>query len=267
MLKKSLSQHLLKDKNLLNKIVRLSNITKDDVVVEIGAGQGDLTRHIAEKAGFLYAIELDGSFSQHLNLLEERYSNVKVIYGNILKIPFISLRKNGNLKIIGNIPYKITGPIVIKILKERSVIESAFLTMQKEIAQRIVSSPCNRAYGALSVNCQILSDVKVLFYIKPNVFIPPPKVDSALLSIIIKERERETDDGLIDFVKSCFQNKRKQLRQGFIRRYGEEKTRSLYKYMAFSYTVRAEEIEPLKFKEMYYFLENPFNQKSPWELS
>lgn len=253
MLKKSLSQHLIKDKNLLSKIVRVSNITKDDVVVEIGAGQGDLTGHIAEKAGLLYAIEFDASFRQYLELLEKRYNNVKVVYGDILKIPFLQFKKEKDIKIIGNIPYKITGPIIIKLLNERAVIDSAFLTMQKEIAQRIASSPCNRTYGGLSVSCQIFADVKVLFYMKPGVFIPPPKVDSALLSMVFKENEKGNDNELIGFVRSCFQNKRKQLKYTLTKHHGEGKTASLYAHMGFPYTIRAEEIEPSRFKEMYRF--------------
>jgi len=254
MLKKSLSQNLIKDKNLLRKIVNSANITKEDIVVEIGAGHGDLSAQIAEKAGFLYTIEIDGSFSKYLDLLEEKYNNVKVVYGDCLKIPLAQFRKDRNIKVVANIPYKITGPIIFKILSERSVVDSAFLTVQKEIAQRIASNSHCKTYGAPSVDCQIFADVKVLFYIKSKVFIPPPKVDSALLSIIFKENEKETDDELIDFVRYCFQNKRKQLKHLLIKRYNEQNTEALYESMGFPYSIRAEEIEPFQFKEMYYFL-------------
>jgi 16S rRNA (adenine1518-N6/adenine1519-N6)-dimethyltransferase len=256
MLKKSLSQNLIKDKNLLRKIVRSANITKEDVVVEIGSGHGDLSAEIAEKTGFLYTIEIDKSFSRYLDLLEEKYSNVKVVYGDCMKIPLAQFKKEKNLKIVANIPYKITGPIIFKILSERLVIDSAFLTVQKEIAQRIASKSHCKSYGAPSVDCQIFADVKVLFHIKPRAFIPPPKVDSALLSIIFKEDEKETDDELIDFVRLCFQHKRKQLKHSLLKHHGEQNTEDLYEKMGFSYFIRAEEIEPYQFKEMYYFLKN-----------
>ena len=255
MLKKGLSQHLIKDKNLLRKIVRLSGIGDEDVVVEVGAGHGDLTRHLAEKAKSLYAVEIDLSFKQYLEPLERELDNVRIIYGDFLKIPLAQFKENRNIKIVGNIPYKITGPIVVKILKERANLESAHLMMQKEIAQRIVSKPHKRSYGALSANCQILADVKVLMYIKPDVFIPPPKVDSALLSIMFKENEKGTDNALIDFVRNCFQNKRKHLRYPLAKQYGQEKIEYLYEEMGFPDSVRAEEIEPLKFKEMCQLLE------------
>jgi 16S rRNA (adenine1518-N6/adenine1519-N6)-dimethyltransferase len=151
--------------------------------------------------------------------------------------------------------YKITGPIIIKILKERLAVDSAHLTMQKEIAQRIVSKPHNREYGSLSANCQILAEVKVLAYIKPEVFIPPPKVDSALLSIIFKESEKQTDSALIEFIRNCFQNKRKHLRYPLAKQYSQEKIEHLYGRMGFPHSVRAEEIDPYKFKEMYRLLE------------
>lgn len=254
MLKKSLAQHLIKDKNIMNKMVRLSRIDKDDVVVEIGAGHGDLTRCLIEKAGFVYAIELDRTFRQYLEPLEEKTGNVKVIFGNFLDIPLLQFRKGKNIKIMGNIPYNITGPILFKILEERTIIESAYLTMQKEIALRLVGKPFTRIYGALSVIFQIFSEVKTLFYLKPTVFIPPPKVDSAFLSIVLKEDEKGTEDALIKFIKTCFENKRKYMGYSLKKHYGEERVASLYTFMGFSQTTRAEEIEPQKFKEMYRFL-------------
>ncbi len=255
MLKKGLSQHLITDKNLLRKIVRLSGVNGDDTAVEIGAGHGDLTRCLAEKAKSLYAVELDRSFSQYLEPLEREFSNVRIVYDDFLSLPLVKFRREKKIKVVGNIPYKITGPIVVKILKERAVVESAHLLMQKEIAQRIVSKPHRKEYGSLSANCQIFADVKILTYVKPEVFIPPPKVDSALLSLVFNEGEEKTDNGLIEFVRSCFENKRKHLRYPLVRRYGQERTAYLYERMGFPHSVRAEEIEPQKFKEMYRLLE------------
>ena len=203
----------------------------------------------------MYAVELDWSFRQYLEPLEREYDNVKVIYGDFLKIPLAQFRGEKSIKIVGNIPYKITGPIVIKILKERFAVDSAHLTMQKEIAQRIVSKPHNKEYGSLSANCQIFADVKVLTYIKPEVFIPPPKVDSALLSMVFKESEKQTDNALIDFIRNCFQNKRKHLRYPLAKQYSQDKIESLYDRMGFPYSIRAEEIDPFTFKEMYRLLE------------
>jgi 16S rRNA (adenine1518-N6/adenine1519-N6)-dimethyltransferase len=254
MLKKSLSQHLIKDKNILNKIVRLSGVNKDDVVVEIGPGHGDLTRCIAEKAGFVYAIEIDRSFKERLDEVEKTYGNVKIIFEDFLEISLARFKADSKIKIIGNIPYKITAPILFKAIKERSVIESAHLTVQREIAERVVSKSHKRTYGALSVNLQLLSEVKLLFILKPTVFIPPPKVDSAFLSITFKEDERATDEKLLEFVKLCFQHKRKYMKNALMKHYDQGMIDSLYQFMGFPVSVRAEEIEPFEYKKMYAFL-------------
>jgi 16S rRNA (adenine1518-N6/adenine1519-N6)-dimethyltransferase len=254
MLKKSLSQHLIKDKNITNKMVRATNIDTTDTVVEVGAGHGDLTQAICKKAGSVYAIELDRTCEEYLAPLEREYSNLKVIFGDVLKTPFVRFKGEKNLKIVGNIPYQITAPILFKILEERAIIESAYLTMQKEIALRIVSKTSLKTYGSLSAACQMFSRVKVLFFMKPGLFVPPPKIESAFLSMEIKEEERETDNGLMDFMKACFQNKRKYLKYALTKEIGPEKVESLYRLMNFPPSVRAEELEPGTYKKMYEIL-------------
>jgi 16S rRNA (adenine1518-N6/adenine1519-N6)-dimethyltransferase len=251
MLKKSLSQHLIKDKNITDKMVRASGISGADTVVEVGAGHGDLTRSLCEKAGFVYAVELDKACAVYLDVLEKKHSNLKVIFGDILKTPLSQFTGEGKLKVFGNIPYQITAPIIFKIIEERAIIDSVYLTMQKEIALRIISKPCVRAYGSLSAVCQIFSKVKLLFSMKPGLFVPPPKIESAFLAMELKEEEKNTDNGLIDFVKACFQNKRKHMRYALSRYIGDERVTELYCRMGFPGTIRAEEIEPGKFKEMY----------------
>jgi len=254
MLKKSLSQHLIKDKNILNKIVRLSGINKGDVVVEIGPGHGDLTKCIAEKAGFVYAIEIDRSFKKHLDEVEKAYRNVETVFDDFLNVSISTFKADNKIKIVGNIPYKITAPILFKLINERSAIENAHLTVQREIAERIVSIPHRRTYGALSVILQLLSETKLLFILKPTVFIPPPKVDSALISITFKEDEGSADEKLFEFVKLCFQNKRKYMKNALMKHYDRFTIESLYQFMGFPMSTRAEEIEPLMFKKMYVFL-------------
>ncbi len=251
MLKKSLSQHLIKDKNITDKMVRAAGITSFDTVVEIGAGHGDLTRSLCEKAGFVYAVELDRTCSEYLLPLEKEAENLKVVFGDILETPLFPFKGEGRIKVVGNIPYQITAPIIFKILRERTIIESMYLTMQKEIAQRIVSAPFSRAYGAISVACQIFSEVKLLFTMKPGLFVPPPKIDSAFLAMVLKEEEYGTDDDLIEFVRACFQNKRKYLKYTLSKRIGEERLVALYEAMRLPHSVRAEEISPERFKEMY----------------
>lgn len=254
MLKIGLSQHLLRDKNITDKMVRLADIKSEDTVVEIGAGYGDLTKSIAKKAGHVYAIEFDRDLIPLLKQIADEYPNLTIIHDDFLKIPLAQYKKINDIKVIGNIPYKITGPIIFKLLEERKAISSAHLTMQAEVARRIVSKPFNRSYGSISVVCQILSEAKILFTLKPSLFVPPPKVDSAFLSMVPKVHKKDVDEGLFKFIRTCFQNKRKYLTYALSKVYPKEVIERIYAFMQFSETTRAEEIWPDQFEEMYKFI-------------
>ncbi|OPY78375.1 MAG: Ribosomal RNA small subunit methyltransferase A [Syntrophorhabdus sp. PtaU1.Bin153] len=254
MLKKGLSQHLIKDRNVTDKMVRLAGVSSDDVVVEIGAGDGHLTRSLLDKAGFVYAVELDREFIPGLLELEHKHGNLRVVPGDFLQIPFSQFTGDGSIKVVGNIPYKITAPIILKILEGRKVIESAHVTMQAEVARRIVSKPFTKTYGGLSVVCQLLAEVGIVFYLKASVFFPPPKVESAFVGIIPKEEKKTVDRGLIQFIRICFRNRRKHLRYALSMEYGVDAVSRLYGFMGFSPAVRAEELEPARFEEMFCFL-------------
>ena len=255
-LKKSLSQHLLKDKNLLDKLVKLAGIGPGDVVVEIGAGQGDLTRSIIPHARFVHAIELDRQFREPLEGLQELFPNVRVTFANILDLSFSSFAKQGRVKVMGNIPYNITGGILFKMLAEMDAIESAHLTMQKEVGERLASAPRSRTYGALSVIFQVHASVKVLLKMKPSLFIPPPEVESAFVAIRFDQGKTRAYNGLVDFIKACFRYKRKYLRRSLGLLYDGEGIGALYSFMGFRPSVRAEEIEPEDYERMYAFLKS-----------
>jgi 16S rRNA (adenine1518-N6/adenine1519-N6)-dimethyltransferase len=252
-LKKSLGQHLLKDKNLLKKMVRLSGVGGQDMVVEIGPGHGDLTRCIAEHAGSVLAIELDERFKEQLEPVEREFPNVQVLFSDILDEELADLSKGSVVTVMGNIPYNITGEILFKLLANRSIVKGAYLTMQKEVAERLVSRSHARSYGAMSVIFQLAATVKLLFLLKPALFVPPPKVESAFISIVFRDGAG-VDERLIAFIKTCFRHKRKFLRHSLEDRYGTHEIEGLYRDMAFPASVRAEEIEPEGFVRMYRLL-------------
>jgi 16S rRNA (adenine1518-N6/adenine1519-N6)-dimethyltransferase len=249
-LKKSLGQHLLKDKNLLTKMVRSSGITGDDTVVEIGPGHGDFTRALAPMARHVYAIELDERWRDILSNVERDLGNVTVIFSDVLKVRFAEFANDGQIVVVGNIPYNVTGEILFKLLEERGFIRGAYLTMQKEVAQRLVSPPHSKRYGALSVIFQLYAVMKILSFIKPTLFVPPPKVESAFISIVFREK-LDIDRSLVDFVKTCFRYKRKYLRNSLSGPYSAEEVDGLYNALNLSPRVRAEEIEPAGFVEMH----------------
>jgi 16S rRNA (adenine1518-N6/adenine1519-N6)-dimethyltransferase len=252
-LKKSLGQHLLKDKNLLRKMVRLAGVALSDTVVEIGPGHGDLTKVVAEVAGTVYAVELDRRFRDILGEIEKEYPNISVVYSSILDVAIEGFAGSDKVIVMGNIPYNVTGDILFKLLAEREVIKGAYLTMQKEVAERLVSRSHMRSYGALSVIFQFFADVKLLFLLKPGLFIPPPKVDSAFVSIAFRPDVTE-DPTFIEFVKHCFRYKRKILRHSLQDVYDTGEIEGLYRVMNFPPSIRAEEIEPVQFLTMYRHL-------------
>lgn len=254
MLKKNLSQNLIKDKKILRRMVELADVTGEDLVVEIGTGHGDLTRAICEKAGFVHSVELDESFRGRLGLLEEEHENLRIHFGNFLEMSIARFADTRKIKIIGNIPYGITGPILFKIMEERDYVGSAYLTAQKEIGQRLVSRSHQRSYGALSVVCQLVADVKILLNMKPGVFVPPPKIDSVFFAMVFRDSARYVDSALMGFIRQCFENKRKYLKYALSKYFNEEQITALYTSMGFSPSVRAEEIEPETFVEMYRHL-------------
>jgi 16S rRNA (adenine1518-N6/adenine1519-N6)-dimethyltransferase len=255
-LKKSLGQHLLKDKNLLQKMVRLSGVTRDETVLEIGPGHGDLTRIIAEHARSVYAVELDERFRDILKHTEQDCPHVKVIYSDILSVRIADFAGDGKITVMGNIPYNVTGDILFKILGERRAIRGAYLTMQKEVAERLTSRSHSRSYGALSVIFQLYAQMKLLLILGPRVFVPPPKVDSAFISFVFRAGvgPEIEDPGLVRFIKTCFRYKRKYLRNALQDSYSIGEIDDMYARMDFAPSVRAEEIEPEGFVAMHQLL-------------
>lgn len=251
-LKKGLGQHLLKDKNLLRKMVRLAGVEKEETVVEIGPGYGDLTRCIAEQARQVYAVELDEELRPVLTSVQEQFPNVSIIFSDIRAVALNDLAAGHKVRVMGNIPYNITADILFKLLFEKDLIVGACLTMQKEVAERLVSRSHSRSYGALSVIFQLYADMKILLMLKPRLFVPPPKVESAFIAVTFKD-SAQVDQALVAFVKACFRYKRKYLRHALQDIYITDEIDRLYAHMGFLHSVRAEEIEPEGFVAMYEF--------------
>ena len=254
MLKRRFSQNLIKDGNILRKMVSLAGITAEDRVVEIGAGQGDLTRAIASSAAGVVAVELDREMMPHLEAVCLAFPNVEILPGDILGVDITSLARGRTVKVMGNIPYGITGPIIFKLIGERRSIEGAYLTVQKEIGERMTANPGTRAYGSLSVVSQLVADVKVLMHIRAHVFIPPPKVDSIYLAMRFRGDADDVDDTLLSFIRQAFSHKRKFMRRALLEVFTDAEVETLYEEMDFPRSVRAETQEPRTFRRMYEVL-------------
>jgi 16S rRNA (adenine1518-N6/adenine1519-N6)-dimethyltransferase len=254
MLKKSFSQNLIKDGNILRKMVSLAGIGAGDTVLEIGAGRGDLTRAIASCAARVIAVELDRDMVPYLETVSLLHPNMEIVSGDILAVDIAGFAGGETVKVMGNIPYGITGPIIFKLIEERRSVESAFLTVQKEIGERITANPGTRAYGSLSAVCQLVAEVKVLMHLKPQVFIPPPKVKSIYLAMRFRDDAGDVDSALIAFIRQAFSHKRKFMRHALLERHTEAEVEALYETMTFPRSVRAETLDPQIFQKMYKFL-------------
>ena len=191
----------------------------EDDVVEIGAGSGTLTRALAPRVGRVVAIEKDPALAEQCKQrnVEYRISNVEVVTGDVLRLDWQSLRHStfdiGHSKFVGNIPYYITTPIIELALRERPAL--IVLLVQEEVADRIVSPPGSKGYGALSVGAQVEAAVEKLFVVRAGAFTPPPTVHSAVIRLRPLEQplvERSDVPAFRSFVVACFSLRRKTLR-------------------------------------------------------
>lgn len=213
---KKLGQSFLVDLNTLHKIAGACRIGPDDVVVEIGAGIGVLTQDIAQVARQVIAVEIDPRLVEILHDRLAGFSNVAISSGDILELDIASIsnKYNSKVKVIGNVPYNISTPVIFALLDYRSVIRDFTLMLQKEVVERLVSEPGCKAYGVPSVLLQMYADVDKYFDVSANCFYPRPKVES---SIIHGEFRHEPRVALADevffgrLVKAAFAQRRKML--------------------------------------------------------
>jgi 16S rRNA (adenine1518-N6/adenine1519-N6)-dimethyltransferase len=214
--RKKLGQSFLLDQNIIRKIAATVDINEEDVVVEIGAGTGVLTEILAGVARQVIAVELDTNLVKILGIKLADYNNVDIHSGDILKFDFTSISRtcNTKLKVIGNVPYNISSPLIFRLLSFRSSIENFILMLQKEVVQRLVAKPNNKSYGIPSVLMQMFTTMEKLFEVPATCFYPQPKVESAVLkgTFLDKPLVKLSSEGFfIQLVKASFAFRRKTL--------------------------------------------------------
>lgn len=215
---KSLGQNFLSDKNIIDSIIEGSEIDENDLVIEIGPGMGVLTAAAAECAAKVVAVEIDRHLIPILEETLHEYDNIEIINADIMKTDLTSVIEahptSGKVRIIGNLPYYITTPIIMKLLEERVPADSITIMMQKEVADRIKASAGSKTYGALSVAVGFYCTVEHIANAPKEVFVPRPKVDSSVIRLDLRsERPVELIDEKIffDTVKGGFGQRRKTL--------------------------------------------------------
>lgn len=209
--KKSLGQNFLQDQNICRRIVDSIDVQDDDYIIEIGPGQGALTRFIddAQPARFT-VLEMDDDLASRL---EEDYSNLDVVRTDALKFDWESLNELERCKIAGNLPYNVGSKLIWDIVSRVKTMERAVFMVQHEVAQRLTADPGNKAFGGLTAWVKNFADTRYLFKVPPTVFRPQPKVDSAV--VLFKPfpvaKWPENPDALSSLIKILFQQRRKQL--------------------------------------------------------
>ena len=211
--RKSLGQHFLSDRRILERIADALAPTSEDTVVEIGPGHGALTDILRQRARRVIAIEYDRALAR---LLREQYANenVSVVEADVLSVD-LHAAAGGPFLLAGNVPYYITTPILFQALQRPRATRSVFL-VQKEVAERMAASPGGKTYGALSVNIQALARAEVVMRVAPGAFRPPPKVDSAVVRVIPRDDpvvHAEEEKPFSEFVQAAFGQRRKQIRR------------------------------------------------------
>lgn len=212
-LKKSLGQHFLHDKNIAAKIVRLAQVGPEDNVLEIGPGKGILSKALLEKSNKVIAYEIDKDFS-HLLAQAISSPNFEIINQDFLQSDLAGLQPDSPWKVVANIPYKITSPLLFRLVENRELFSTITLMLQKEVADRLSAQPGNKVYGRITVKVNIHYEVKKLFKVAPTVFYPQPRVSSAVVKLMPKRQipQIKQPQLLHKIIDKSFQHRRKMLR-------------------------------------------------------
>jgi len=213
--KRSLGQNFLSDEGAAERIADSLELKKDDTVLEIGAGKGALTKHLVDCADRVLAVEIEARLCRYLRRRFRDEEKLAVINSDILKIDLREvIQPSGKCKVVGNLPYQITSPVISLLLENRGLIDPCVLMVQKEVGFRICALPGSRDWSPLSVTVRLHSDAEVLFHLKPESFYPPPKVDSSVIKVTFLARPRDSvpdEKWFSEVVRSAFGQRRKMV--------------------------------------------------------
>lgn len=264
-LTKSLGQNFLTDINILQKIADAGDLTQDDLVLEIGPGIGALTVVLAQKAGSVIAVELDKNLMPALKETTGSFKNISIINEDILKVNVKSLINGwkGPVKVISNLPYYVTTPVVMMFLENSLPIERMVIMVQKEVAQRMSASPGTKDYGALSVGVQVAGLAKLLFNVSRNCFIPKPDVDSSVIRIMLHDKYLKMINDrqvFFDCVRAAFSKRRKTLLNAMSGYPGlklnKDAVREIISTMKLKESIRGEELTVEQFIQLANLVSN-----------
>jgi 16S rRNA (adenine1518-N6/adenine1519-N6)-dimethyltransferase len=209
-----LGQNFIKDFRVIDRIVEVSGLSSDDEVIEIGPGLGALTYSLVNKAGRVIAIEKDKKLTDHLGELLSDYPNFELINQDALKTDYSTVFTGKKLKVIANLPYSVSSPLLFKLLEARKYISTMVLMLQLEVGKRITAGPGGKTYGSISVILQTHMEIAREFKVSPESFWPRPKVDSVVLKLtpLKAPRVSVSDEKLFErVVRAAFSSRRKMI--------------------------------------------------------
>lgn len=263
---KNLGQNFLINNEVVEKIVNSAEVNKEDLVIEIGPGLGNLTEYLLEKAGKVIAIELD---NRMIEILQDRfslYNNFELLNQDVLKVDLDELIKNNKsekikrVKIVANLPYYITTPIIMKLLEEKLDIESITVMIQKEVADRLIAKPGNKLSGAITYCVYYYATAESVTIVENNSFIPEPAVDSEVIRLLIRKQhpvELEDESEFFKLIKVSFMQRRKTLINSIVNGgivSNKEEAKNLFDELELDYNVRGETLTIEQFARMSNYL-------------
>ena len=259
--KKQFGQNFLVDNNILNKIVEISEITKDDIIIEIGPGMGCLTEYLCINAKKVICYEIDKDMVEILqNTVVSKYDNVNIINEDFLKVDLSEYNyvdKCVNVKVVANLPYYITTPIIFKLLSETKINQFTFM-VQKEVGERLTGKPNTKDYNSLSVAMNFKTESKIAYRVKPHCFYPAPNVDSVLLlvKVVKTDCEPNLEAKFLKFVQDIFVQRRKTIINNLVGKYGYDKGSLIEKFNEIGYRIdlRAESLNTEQIFELFKYL-------------
>ena len=257
---KKYGQNFLIDELILEDIIDAAEITKDDVVVEIGPGIGTMTQYLCERAGHVLAVEIDTNLIPILSETLSEYDNVEIINEDILKVDlsdFVAAHGNRPLKVVANLPYYITTPIIMGLLESDLPLASITVMVQKEVADRMQEGPGTKDYGALSLAVQYYSKPEIVAVVPKTCFIPQPTVDSAVIRLDIYDKppvDCKNPKLMFTIIRAAFNQRRKTLMNGLnnagVLPMNKEEFTQVLRNLGWSESVRGEALTLEQFAEL-----------------
>lgn len=217
-IQKKFGQNFLIDSHVLERITEAAQLNSQDCVIEIGPGLGAMTQYLAKSAGRVIAVEIDRALIPILEETLSGLSNVEILNADIMKVDLRRLieEKNGGrpVKVVANLPYYITTPIIMRLLEEKLPLQSITIMVQKEVAQRMQAGPGSKDYGALSLAVQFYAKAQIVANVPPNCFIPRPNVDSSVIRLTLYEKPpvlAQDEKKMFSIIRASFNQRRKML--------------------------------------------------------